>query len=129
MTTDLQGIAVLVVDDHGDWIEFARAALAPFGARILGAGSADDARSILSTVTPDVIIADLLLPGDSGLRLIQWLRHESRLGSSQTPAIAVTSLYEQFGREEAEAGGFNMFLRKPVDPMELVDAVALLIGR
>ena len=71
MTTDLHGIAVLVVDDHGDWIEFVRAALVPFGARILGAGSADDARSILSTVTPDVIIADLLLPGR------QWIAIDS----------------------------------------------------
>lgn len=129
MTRDLEAVATLVIDDDRDWIEFVRAALAPFGARIVAARSADEARSILQTITPDVIIADLLLPGDNGLRFIHWLRHESHLHGANTPAIAVTSVYEQFRPEEAEAAGFNMFLRKPVDPMELVGAVALLAGR
>jgi CheY-like chemotaxis protein len=129
VTRGLEGLAALVIDDDADWIEFVRAALTPFGARILEARSANEARSVLHTVTPDVIIADLLLRGDSGLRFIQWLRHESRLSGAHTPAIAVTSLYEEFGPDHAEAAGFNLFLRKPVDPMELVGAVARLTGR
>ena len=81
---------------------------------------------MLGTITPDIIIADPLLPGESGVAFIQWLRSRKGVDDANIPAIAVTSLPDEFGREDAEAAGFAMFFRRPFDPMELVVAVALL---
>lgn len=126
MRPDLTGKTALVIDDDADSVQFLRAALEPFGVRLMTARSAEEAKSLLGTVTPDVIIADLLLPGENGLAFVQWLRSRKGVAGANVPAIAVTSFYEEFGREQAEAAGFTLFFPKPVDPMELVSAVALL---
>ena len=55
-----------------------------------------------------------------------------RQGADQggaTPAIAVTFFYERFGVRETRAAGFDMFVRKPIDPMDIVQAVTLLVRR
>lgn len=129
MKIDLSGTTVLIIDDHLDSVEFVRAALEPFGVRLMTAESAEEAKCLLEAITPDIIITDLFLPGENGLAFVQWLRSRKGIRHANIPAIAVTSFYEEFDREDAEAAGFTMYFSKPLDPMELVFAVALLTGR
>ena len=126
MNLDLIGTTALLIDDHPESLEFLRAALEPFGVRVMTARSAEEAKALLGAVSPDIIIADLLLPGENGFAFVRWLRARKGPGAASIPAIAVTSFYEEFAREDAEAAGFTMFFSKPLDPMELVVAVALL---
>jgi DNA-binding NarL/FixJ family response regulator len=45
------------------------------------------------------------------------------------PAIAVIFFVERFGVREARAAGFDMFLKKPIDPTDIVHTVATLANR
>ena len=70
----LWDITALVVDDHRDSVQLLIAALEPFGAAVIAAGSAPEAREVLSATKVDVIVCDLGLPGEDGLELIRWVR-------------------------------------------------------
>ncbi len=123
----LSDITALVVDDHRDSVELLVAALEPFGAAVIAAGSAPEAREILNATEVDVIVCDLGLPGENGLELIRWVR--ARPARPDVPAIAVTFFPERFGVREARAAGFDVFLRKPIDPTDIVRVVATLVNR
>jgi CheY-like chemotaxis protein len=123
----LSGITILVVDDHHDSVQLLIAALEPFGAFVLAAGSAPEARELLSATDVDIIVCDLGLPGENGLEFIRWMR--ARAASHDVPAIAVTFFSERFGVREARAAGFDVFLRKPIDPTDIVHVVATLVNR
>lgn len=124
----LGGIAALVVDDHRDSVRLLVAALEPFGARVIEAGSAPEARILIAAARVDIIVCDLGLPGENGLEFIRWLR-SSREAARDVPAIAVTFFVERFGVREARAAGFDMFLKKPIDPTDIVHTVATLVNR
>jgi CheY-like chemotaxis protein len=123
----LSDITALVVDDHRDSVALLVAALEPFGAAVIAAGSAPEARELLSAAEVDIIVCDLELPGENGLELIRWVR--ARPARSDIPAIAVTFFSERFGVREARAAGFDVFLRKPIDPTDIVRVVATLVNR
>ncbi|PYN30334.1 MAG: response regulator [Candidatus Rokuibacteriota bacterium] len=123
----LWDITALVVDDHRDSVQLLIAALEPFGAAVIAAGSAPEAREVLSATKVDVIVCDLGLPGEDGLELIRWVR--ARPSRHDIPAIAVTFFSERFGVREARAAGYDVFLRKPIDPTDIVRVVATLVNR
>ena len=117
----------MVVDDHHDSVQLLVAALEPFGALVLAAGSAPEARELLNATPVDVILCDLGLPGKNGLEFIRSVR--ARPSGHNVPAIAVTFFSERFGVREARAAGFDVFLRKPIDPTDIVRVVATLVNR
>ena len=121
----LSDITALVVDDHRDSVHLLIAALEPFGAAVIAAGSAPEARELLRATDVDVVVCDLELPGENGLEFIRWVRS----WSSTVPAIAVTFFPERFGVREARAAGFDVYLRKPIDPTDIVGVVATLMKR
>ena len=123
----LSDITALVVDDHRDSVHLLIAALEPFGAAVIAAGSAPEARELLRATDVDIIVCDLELPGENGLEFIRWVR--SRSSHGDVPAIAVTFFSERFGVREARAAGFDVYLRKPIDPTDIVGVVATLMKR
>jgi DNA-binding response OmpR family regulator len=126
---DLSRITALVIDNDSASIQLLQACLQPFGARVLSARSASEGKHVIESEIPDIVICDLALPDQSGLEFIRWLRARSAGKSATTPAIAVTFFYERFGERETRAAGFDMFVRKPIEPMEIVHAVTLLVRR
>ncbi|MGC2702099.1 MAG: response regulator, partial [Candidatus Acidiferrales bacterium] len=78
---------ILVVDDE---------AAARYGVRralegkytIVEAGSADAARAEVAAARPDLILLDLVMPGEDGISFLRWLRAEGR----ETPVIVVSAL-------------------------------------
>ena len=86
-----------------------------------------EARQILGAGEVDIIVSDLGLPGENGLELIRWVR--SQPSGRDVPAIAVTFFSERFGVREARAAGFDVYLRKPIDPTDIVHVVATLVNR
>jgi CheY-like chemotaxis protein len=125
--TILSGVKALVVDDHPDSVALLAAALEPFGVGVVSAASAEEARQILTGDAVDVIVCDLGLPGENGLEFIRSVRANSP--SRDVPAIAVTFFSERFGVREARAAGFDVYLRKPIDPTDIVHVVATLVNR
>ena len=67
---DLNGVAVLVVDDEADARELARRILVGAGATVHTAGSADDAEVLLDRHPVNVVVCDVGMPGRDGYGLI-----------------------------------------------------------
>jgi len=84
----MQSQKILVVDDDPDVVEYLSSFLEDEGYLVGAAGDAADARSILETFRPDVILIDVMLPGKSGLDLLVTLRRSETW--SGTPVILVT---------------------------------------
>jgi CheY-like chemotaxis protein len=77
---------------------------------------------------PDVVIADIGMPGMDGLQLIRAIRQLDEPIRS-TPAAALTAYARSQDRILSLSSGFQMHLVKPIDPLELVVAVAALRDR
>lgn len=125
----LRGISVLVVDDDPGALDFARASLERFGAVVMTAESAAEARERFRHDPPDVLLSDLRMPHEDGLQLIRDVRRiDTRLGRT-TPAAALTALARTADRQVALDAGYQMHLAKPIDPLELAMTVEQLVKR
>lgn len=125
----LEGVSVLIVDDDPNALELARSALEQSGAKVATASSAHEARARFEHAPPDVIVSDVVMPGEDGLTLIRGIRTlEHRLGR-ETPAAALTALARADDRRRVLTAGFQMHAAKPIDPFELVTMVERLARR
>jgi PAS domain S-box-containing protein len=124
----LDGIHVLAVDDEADSLSLLRAVLEGAGARVSTAQSGADAIDALRDGAPDVLVADIGMPGMDGLQLIRALRQMDE-PLRFTPAAALTAYARAQDRITSLASGFQMHLVKPIDPVELVVAVSSLAVR
>jgi CheY-like chemotaxis protein len=89
------------------------------------------AREALAAVTsrrPDVLVCDVAMSGDDGVALIRELRSRSASEGGTTPALAVSADVQAGDAETLLAAGFQSHLAKPVEPAELVRAIARLAG-
>ena len=77
---------------------------------------------------PDVMIADIGIPGMDGLQLIRALRLMDEPARS-TPAAALTAYARSQDRITSLASGYQMHLVKPIDPVELIVAISTLAPR
>jgi CheY-like chemotaxis protein len=123
--TDLQrldAIRVLLVDDDPDTLGAVRAILEDAGATVETAATAAEARSTVSCWKPSVLVSDIAMPEENGYSLVRSLRSSN----ARLPAIALTAYGRPVDEELAHAAGFEVFLPKPVQRRDLVDAVAAL---
>jgi len=88
-----------------------------FGARSYG--SALDFLASLAKETPDCLIADLRMPGMSGLDLHRYLTGRG----IQIPTIIITAHDEGDTRQRCEAAGIAGYLLKPLDETDLLEAI------
>jgi CheY-like chemotaxis protein len=125
--TNLHDVHVIAVDDDLEMLGLLRTILEGAGAKVTTVATATGALQTMNLLRPDVLVADLGMPMMDGISLIHRVRHASDPYVRTIPAVAVT------GRAEYERmvleSGFEMYLPKPVDPDELVAAVADLAGR
>jgi len=121
---DLAGLTVLVVDDARDGRELIARILTDCHARVRIAASAREAFDALRAMRPDVLISDLGMPEVDGFELIGWVRALPREAGGQLPAIALTAFARPEDRLKALEAGFSTHISKPVEPGELIAAVA-----
>lgn len=125
----LEHVRVLVVDDDPNARELVSSALQEFGATVQSTESGQDALTQLFAQRPDVLIADLGMPGMDGYALIEQVRAiEPDLGG-RTPAIALTAYASARDRQRALEAGYQHHLAKPIEPQEIARIVAALSGR
>ena len=94
------------------------------GAEVMTASSNAEALDRLSRTTPDVLVADLGLPGEDGCALLARVR---AMKIRDLPAVALTAYARASDRERAIAAGFVHYVVKPVDPDELVGVIASIV--
>jgi signal transduction histidine kinase len=119
----LDGLRVLVVDDHGDARELLGLVLRERGAEVHLAGGVAEALQIMAGASIDVVVSDLAMPGADGYELIAAVRAAR---GSPVPAVALTAYAGGDVRERAIAAGFAAHATKPLNPDDLVDLIARL---
>ena len=99
------------------------------GARVTTVESAEDALDSLARNRADVMIADIGMARTDGFDLIRRVRQSPDPAVRDIPAAALTAYARAEDRMKALQSGFQMHLAKPIDPAELVIAVASLARR
>lgn len=126
LTEVLQGLQVLVVDDHEDSCEFLRFALEDYQMQVQTALSVAQALDVVRQFQPDIALIDLHLPEEDGYALLRHLRQLEPLRGGKAITIATTADRTQ-GEPKVLGAGFTKLLWKPIDIAELVALLADLI--
>jgi len=121
-SVDLHGLSVLVVDDDPDAREPVEMLLTSCGARVSVAGSAAEAVETYTREVPQVLIADLGMPGEDGFALLKRLTAIDP--SSAVSAIALSGYAGEEDRARASRAGFQEHLAKPLDVGRLMATLA-----
>jgi signal transduction histidine kinase/ActR/RegA family two-component response regulator len=124
----LADVSILLVDDEDDAREAMAVGLGCLGARVVTASSASSAIDALTRQRPQVLVADIGMPGEDGYALLARVRALPAALGGATPAIALTGYTREQDRARALRAGFQMHLSKPMMPAELAVAVATLLA-
>src|SRR6478672_1023761 len=114
----------LIVDDDKEICTLLCTYLADFGIEARGVHDGAAMRRALAEQTPDVIILDLMLPGEDGLTLCRHLR-----ATGNIPVIMLTARGEPADRVVGLELGADDYVVKPFDPRELVARVHTVLRR
>ncbi len=118
---------VLAVDDEPANLTVIAAALFNENYELRLAGGAVAARQILTNWLPDLMLLDVMMPGESGLELSAGLRRKPML--DRIPIVLVTALGASDHRTAGLAAGADDFIEKPIDIDELIGRTASWIAR
>lgn len=125
----LTNVHVLFVDDDRNTRDMVTALLRRAGALCTTCHNVDDAVRALAALWPDVLVADIMMPGEDGYSLMRRVR---AIGLSQErwlPAIAFTGAGREDQRAKALLAGFTAHLAKPVHPSVVVATVAQAVRK
>ena len=126
---ELEGVRVLVVDDEPDALELIQSVLERCAGEVCTAASVSEAFDLFRERPPDVVVSDIGMPGEDGYALVRRIRALGPGEGGMTPAIALTAYTRADERARALSEGFTAHLSKPIEPRELVAAVAAAARR
>lgn len=117
-------IHLLVVDDDDRIRSLLKAYLTRHGFRVSTAGNAVEARHLMSSLAYDMLILDVMMPGEDGVSLTKSLRTKNEI-----PIILLTAKNEPPDRIEGLKAGADDYLPKPFEPEELVLRIEAIFRR
>jgi two-component system phosphate regulon response regulator OmpR len=115
---------ILVVDDDDRLRALIGRFLGDKGYRVTGAKDAADARAKLAGMAFDLIVIDVMMPGENGIELTRSLRDRLDL-----PILMLTAMDEPEDRIAGLEAGVDDYLAKPFEPRELVLRIATILRR
>ena len=121
---DMEMTHLLVVDDDTRLRELLCRYLVENGFRVTVASDAHDARAKLTSFAFDLIVLDIMMPGESGLALTTELRRTSRV-----PILLLTAMGETEDRITGLERGADDYMPKPFEPRELLLRIRSLLRR
>jgi two-component system phosphate regulon response regulator OmpR len=115
---------LLVVDDDDRLRALLQKYLSSNGFRVSAAASAEEARALMKSIAFDLLIVDVMMPGETGLELTRSLRAQS-----QIPVLILTARGEPEDRIAGLEHGADDYLAKPFEPRELLLRCGALLRR
>ena len=122
-TPDSAAATILVVDDDASLRELVRAVLGPRYSYI-EAADGTEGLAAAHELSPRLIVLDVMLPGLSGIEVLEAIRGDEKLKDTFVVVITAWSHAEI----EARVAGADRFVSKPFDPDDLTIAVEELLG-
>jgi DNA-binding response OmpR family regulator len=119
-----QGPTILVVDDDTELLALVSGVLERSGMRTLTAQSVAEAEDPIAEGRADLVVLDLMMPGEDGLSFCRRLR-----ASSTIPVIMLTAMAEDIDRIVGLEIGADDYLGKPFNPRELVARIKAVLRR
>ena len=118
------GPHILVVDDDSRLRELLRKFLSERGFRVTTAAHSADAEAKLKSLAFDLLVLDVMMPGETGIDFTKRLRH-----SNSVPILLLTARAESQDRIAGLAGGADDYLAKPFEPDELLLRIRAILRR
>ena len=115
---------ILVVDDHHEIRDLLAKYLAKSGLRVTTARDAQAARGVLKNGAFDLVVLDVMMPGEDGLSLTRHLREATNL-----PVILLTAMAEDTDRIVGLELGADDYVTKPFNPRELLARIKAVLRR
>jgi two-component system phosphate regulon response regulator OmpR len=115
---------LLVIDDDTRIRNLLKQYLTENGFRVTVAGNAEEARRHLMGLDFDLLILDVMMPGESGVELTKSLREQRSV-----PILMLTALSETDSRIAGLEAGADDYLPKPFDPRELILRINNILRR
>jgi two-component system OmpR family response regulator len=124
MAKDESSPHILVVEDARDIREPLARYLREHGYRATTAADAQVARKVMKSAALDLVVLDIMMPGEDGLSLCRSIRE-----TSQIPVILLTARGEEVDRIIGLEMGADDYIAKPFSPRELIARVAAVLRR
>jgi two-component system phosphate regulon response regulator OmpR len=121
---DARSAHILVVDDDQRLRDLLRQYLSDNGFMVTTAENAEDARAKMASIAFDLIVLDVMMPGESGLDLAKSLR-----ATNDVPLLILTAMGEPDDRIAGLERGADDYLVKPFEPRELVLRIHSILRR
>ena len=118
---------LLVVDDDDRIRALLKEYLARAGFRVTGAADAGAARRLLAQLDFDLLVLDVMMPGEDGFSLARWVREGGP--SRMTPVLMLTARDAAEDRIEGLSLGADDYLAKPFEPQELLLRIEAILRR
>ena len=116
---------IIIIEDDADVREFLSTFLKEKGYHIIEAENGAEAKKIIAGKQPDLVISDLLLPGEHGLEVIKFIKDNYFL-----PVIAISGIYsENEIAKDIEELYIDGFIKKPIDTVKLMDAIEKIFSK
>ena len=119
---------LLIVDDDDRIRDLIKRYLAREGFRVTTAADAGAARRVLELFDVDLLVLDVMMPGESGFQLTHWLRAQPGQ-KGKTPVLILTARDQPTDRIEGLSLGADDYLAKPFEPQELVLRIGAILRR
>jgi signal transduction histidine kinase/CheY-like chemotaxis protein len=126
-TLNLENRRVIMVDDEPDSLELVKVILEEEGANVFSVSSATAALRLLTQSQFDLLISDIGMPEMDGYKFIRQVRGLPPQFNRDIPAIALTAYAGDTNRRKILIAGFQSHLEKPIEPQNLLDAIASVI--
>ena len=122
---DPEAAHILVVDDDRRIRELLTSYLAGKGFRVTAAASAREARERMRGIAFDLLVLDVMMPGESGIELVRSLR----AAADGVPVLILSALAESGDRIIGLSSGSDDYLAKPFEPAELLLRIQSILRR
>ncbi len=125
----LDEVRVLLVENNPETLGMLKVIFEESGAEVIAATSVDEALDALDRFSPDVLVSDITMQDRDGYDLVRKVRSRSPERGGKIPAVALIAYVRAEDRVRILSAGFQMHVAKPIDPNDLIAAVASLTGR
>ncbi len=118
---------ILIVEDNVNLSEILKDLLENNGFFVVTAQNAEEALEILKSFEPDLILADILMPGMDGFEMFSKIRSIPKLRT--VPFVFLTALSDQENKFKGLGLGADDYISKPFNPQELIMRINNILKR
>lgn len=119
-------LKVLIADDEHNIRHILDFSLHAEGFDVIAAHNGEDAFEMAVSQAPDLIILDVMMPGQGGIETCRALKEDRR--TADIPVLLLTARTSRSDRDEGLAAGANDYITKPFSPQKLVATVQAILG-